>query len=280
MTIKRKPTLFYATVSNSIVLVLIALFLLVFFHSTNITNIVKRNINILVELDDKLPKGQITHITKTIASFSGVLPESVEFIPKEDAIAFMNKDMQLTQVLEENPFKDVIKFNLDHEMYSMDLIKKIKESIELEKGVVSLFHEGESLDMVESNLQKASLLILILALCFIILALAIIFNTIKLTLHNDIKEIKTMQIVGAENSFIKRPYLRSAFFISLKSITAVILFLLFLLGYIYYTESILRDIIQPKFVILSIIISFAISFLLMIFTTNRILNRFLKNSFS
>ena len=47
MSKNSRPTQFYATVSTSIVLVLISLFLLMFFHSSNITNIVKENINIL-----------------------------------------------------------------------------------------------------------------------------------------------------------------------------------------------------------------------------------------
>ena len=50
MSKTNKPTQFYATVSTSIVLILVSIFLLIFLHSGNITNIVKQNINILIDL--------------------------------------------------------------------------------------------------------------------------------------------------------------------------------------------------------------------------------------
>lgn len=52
----KRPTTFYATVSITIVLVLVGLFLTLFFHTGNITNILKQNINILVEVQDVMPE--------------------------------------------------------------------------------------------------------------------------------------------------------------------------------------------------------------------------------
>lgn len=133
---------------------------------------------------------------------------------KKDALLLMSKELNISQNSEENPFRDLIKFNLFNTDYSEDKIKEIKSAVELEKGVIGLYFENDSVDLVKTNLEKVSLGILILAFCFVVLALAIIFNTIRLTLHSDIKQIKTMQMVGADNSFIKRPYLREAFWMS------------------------------------------------------------------
>ena len=66
MAQKSKPTSFYATVSTSIVLVLISLFLLLYLHSGNITNLVKEQINILVELEENLPQPEITSLQYVI----------------------------------------------------------------------------------------------------------------------------------------------------------------------------------------------------------------------
>jgi len=163
-----KPTQFYATMSTSIVLVLISLFLLIFFHSSNITNIVKENINILVELEDKLPSGSIENIKNTIEKYDGVIPASVQFVSKKDALLLMSKELNISQNSEENPFRDLIKFNLFNTDYSEDKIKEIKSAVELEKGVIGLYFENDSVDLVKTNLEKVSLGILILAFsCFI-----------------------------------------------------------------------------------------------------------------
>lgn len=271
-----KPTQFYATMSTSIVLVLISLFLLIFFHSSNITNIVKENINILVELEDKLPSGSIENIKNIIAKYDGVIPASVQFVSKKDALLLMSKELNISQNSEENPFRDLIKFNLFNTDYSEDKIKEIKSAVELEKGVIGLYFENDSVDLVKTNLEKVSLGILILAFCFVVLALAIIFNTIRLTLHSDIKQIKTMQMVGADNSFIKRPYLREAFWMSSKSVLAVLIFVSVLCIYLIQTNSIFAEIIQWKYVALAVLISFIAAFLLQFLTTDIIINRFLR----
>ncbi|HRO08767.1 MAG TPA: permease-like cell division protein FtsX [Saprospiraceae bacterium] len=276
MSKNKKPSQFYATASTSIVLVLISLFLLIFLHSTNITNIVKQNINILVELKNDLPQGEIDNITQSIEAFSGVLKESIEFLDKESALKLMNKEMNISSELEGNPFNDLIKFNLKSDQYSESKIAEIKKSIELEKGVISLYHENESLDMVQKNLERISYGVLVLALCFVILSLSIIYNTIQLTLYSDIKEIKTMQMVGAERSFIKKAYLREAFRMSVKSIAVMILFVLLLCFYLIYTNSIFAEILQWYYVVLTVLLSIFIAFFIQFSTTNRILNKFLK----
>jgi cell division transport system permease protein len=276
MTKNSKPTQFYATISTSIVLVLIALFLLIFFHSSNITNIVKENINILVELEDKLPSGEIESIKKALGQYDGVITSSVQFVGKEDALAQMSKELNISQNAEENPFKDLIKFNLTNAAYSEEKIKEIKAGIELEKGVLGLYYENDSVALVKTNLEKVSLGILILAFCFVVLALAIIFNTVRLTLHSDIKQIKTMQMVGADNGFIKRPYLRAAFWLSVKAVLSVIIFVSSLCIYLIQSNSIFSEIIQWEYVGLTILISFVAAFLIQFLTTNMIINQFLK----
>lgn len=276
MTKNRKPTQFYATMSMTIVLVLISLFLLIFFHSTNITNIVKENINILVELEDGLPSGEIENLRKIISKYQGVKPNSIVYLDKAAALEMMSKELSISDVVGENPFHDIIKFNLTQEAYSEANILKIKSQIELEKGVSGLYYENESIDFVKGNLDKVSLGILILAFCFIVLAIAIIFNTIQLTLYSDIKEIRTMQMVGAENSFIKKPYIKSAFLMALKSTLIVIIIIAIATTYLIYTQNVVTEIIQIRYVLLTFAITGIIAFIMQFYTTNLIINRFLK----
>lgn len=277
MSQNQKPTQFYATLSTSIVLVLISLFLLIFFHSGNITNIVKENLNILVELDNDLPSGEVQRLQDIIKDYTGVIPQSVEFLSKEYALGFMSKELVINQDENENPFNDIIKFNLKSDQYSEDRIKAIKKEIEYEKGVRGLYYENESLDMVQSNLEKVSFGILILALCFVILAISIIFSTIQLTLYSNVKEIRTMQLVGAEKSFVKKPYLKAAFFMGIKAIIVTLIFIAGLWAFLYYSDSIFAEIIQWYYVVLTVLICIVLAFIILLGTTNRMINKFLQS---
>lgn len=273
-----KPNQFYATVSTSIVLILVSIFLLIFLHSGNITNIVKQNINILIELENDLPTAEVDRLVNVVKTNQGVIPTSVRFVSKTDALNTMAKELVVTQDENDNPFQDIIMFNLKAEDYSESLIKDIKYKIELEKGVIGLYHESESLDQVKKNLEKVSLGILVLAACFVILALSIIFNTIQLTLYSDLKEIKTMQMVGAFDSFIKKPYLKMAFWMAIKAGLTVVIFILGLCFYGYYSDSIFSEIIQWRFVIASLLISILLAILLQLLATNYIISRFLTKA--
>lgn len=277
MAQKNKPTQFYATLSTSIVLVLIAVFLLVFFHADNIENIVKENVNILVELNDNIPTGQKNHIKKTIEDYPEVINTSIELVDKNEAIKLMGENNVL-MVLDENPFKDIIKFNIKNEYYNEKVLAKLKNNLELEKGVLGVYHESESLNMIKSNLNKISLGILVLALCFVVLAMAIIFNTIRLTLHNDIKEIQTMQMVGAQSFFIKKPYMRLAFSMSVKAFITVFIVLGVILAYLINAGGVLSEIIKWEYFLITLFLSFLLGLLMQMWGTNTIINKFLKQT--
>ncbi|MBP6695445.1 MAG: hypothetical protein KA161_09970, partial [Saprospiraceae bacterium] len=68
-----RPTTFYATISITIVLILVGLFLTLFMHTGNITNILKQNINLLAEVQDVLPESEIQRLIDIIKTTEGVL---------------------------------------------------------------------------------------------------------------------------------------------------------------------------------------------------------------
>jgi len=85
-----------------------------------------------------------------------------------------------------------------------------------------------------------------------------------------------MQMVGADNGFIKRPYLRAAFWLSAKAVLAVVVFVSGLCIYLIQSNSVFSEIIQWEYVALTILISFFAAFLIQFLTTNMIINQFLR----
>ncbi len=273
----KKPTQFYATASTTIVLVMLSFFLLLFLHSSRITNIAKENLNILVEVEDNLLDDQKNALLGILKEFKGVKLSSIVYIPKDAAKKQMSEEMSILDTSIVNPFKDVIKFNIESELYSEDLIKTIKDKLELEKGVLGVFHENENIKAMKANLLKISFGILMIAICFIILAVAIIFNTIKLTLYSDIKEIKTMQMVGAENEFIKKPYLKTAFSIAIRATCIMSFIVIGLCFWLWNSDELIKEILDWKLVAATILVAGTTALCIQIITTNLIIRRFLND---
>ncbi|MBK9257267.1 MAG: hypothetical protein IPM42_17475 [Saprospiraceae bacterium] len=273
----KKPSQLYATISISIVLILICLFLMLFFHTSNITGLVKERINILTELNEKVPAAEMEELKLTISKIEGVIPSSVEYITKEQALEFMSKELVAISEKIENPFRDLIKFNMSASHYNEKNLERIKEKLELEKSISGVYFESESIEDVKSNIQKISYVLFGLTLVFTVLVLIIIHTTVRLNLYNDLKEIKTMQMVGAEKFFIKKPYLQSAVRMTFTAFIVLGIFALILMTYVYTGDSFLTEIISWPYVILSVVVSLVVCFLIIIFSTNSIVNRFLQN---
>lgn len=73
-------------------------------------------------------------------------------------------------------------------------------------------YDAASLEEVNLGFKQFAFLFLAVAGLLIIVAIAMINNTIRLALYSKRFTIKTMQLVGATGGFIRRPFLRNAVF--------------------------------------------------------------------
>lgn len=107
-------------------------------------------------------------------------------------------------------------------------MKKISEKLtaSFKDEIDTIDYNADALEKVNLGFKKFVYLFGIIALVLVVVALSLINNTIRLALYAERFNIKTMQLVGATNRFIRKPYLRKAFFNGI--ISAFIGFALFL----------------------------------------------------
>lgn len=278
MASNNRPSTFYATISITIVLILVGLFMTLFLHTGNISNTLKQNINILVEVQDVMPESELKRLRDLIKNTEGVISESVEYIEKEQAVQFMSSEFGSLSDVIENPFKNIIKFNLKAEFYTEKNIKNIRETLEMEKGVLGFYYENESIDLVKKNLTNFSFIILGLAAIFVLLSIAIIYNTLRLTLYADERKIKTMQIVGATGYFIRRPYYIWAIKMSFIATFFVALVLGGVYTYAIYDNALLFELLDIRFLLFTVLVCFLLALFITFGAARTILGRFLKSS--
>jgi cell division transport system permease protein len=199
------------------------------------TDIIKEKINIIVELRDDSSEEDKSRIIKNLIIKEGVRKGSVELIPRENAyLAMKNFLSSIEGNVEDIPFKDLVVFNLEADYYNESRIEEIKKDMLLDEAVLGFFAENDSIEMVRSNIKKMSYIALIIGAIFVFLSLAIIYNTMKLKLHADRLEIKTMQLVGATRVFIARPYIKEAIQLGFRAFLIVSTFVISLLASLYF----------------------------------------------
>ena len=223
---KPKPTYFQTIIIIVLVLFLIGLYLIITTHAGNISKILKENLNIVIELEDDLPQPERFLMMEDLKKDERVVESSVDFVSREEALEIMTKDMGESFLLTgvENPFFDIIKLNVKNKYQEKEKMVEFLQSLREKSTIVDAYYYDNIYEDIESNLKRIGYIALFSGILFVILAYALIHNTINIALYADRDEIKTMELVGADWSFIKKPYLvRSLKAGFLASIIAVFL---------------------------------------------------------
>ena len=92
-----------------------------------------------------------------------------------------------------------------------DSIAKIEKQIRTNTDIQDVLYQKELVNAVNDNIRKISLLLLGLAVILALISFALINNTIRLAVYSKRFLIHTMKLVGANWSFIRRPFLRRNF---------------------------------------------------------------------
>jgi cell division transport system permease protein len=134
--------------------------------------------------------------------------EKLDFVPRDEALQLLKQSTGLEDViggLEKNPLPDAF---IVHPRS-----KNAQELDELSKNIATLAKVDQAqLDSawaykLEALLRFANLAVLILASLLSLALIAITFNTIRLQILTQREEIEVSKLIGASDSFIRRPFL-------------------------------------------------------------------------
>ena len=213
MIMTKRPNSFFnmqfITSSISTTLVLLLLGMVVFFvlSANNLSTYVRENIGISVLVSDDMKEPEALKFQKSLNEKSYV-KESV-YISKEQALKEQTEAMGTdpAEFLGYNPFTASIEIKLNAQYANSDSIAWIEKEILTNKKVMEVSYPQNLIDSVNRNIQKVSIFLLGLAALLTLISFALINNTIRLTIYSKRFLIHTMKLVGANWSFIRRPFL-------------------------------------------------------------------------
>lgn len=190
--------------------------------------------SISVYLQSDLLDHEIQEIKNDLESSASV--ESVEYISKETALENFKRDnadedfvMQSLQEIGENPMLPVLIVKAKaHDQYPaiQEYVKNFQFSDKISRVNYDKSREIiNRLNTIVANIQKIGLR---LGIVFVAISALIIFNTIKLVIYDQRKEIKIKRLVGASNSYIRLPFIFNGMIIGIISaiISIALLFIL------------------------------------------------------
>jgi cell division transport system permease protein len=135
--------------------------------------------------------------------------KEIEYVSKEEAAKRFEEEFgqNVYDVLEFNPFPPSVIIYLNTGYQTAAAIGKLKNRLELFANVDEVFYKKPLLEKIDQYVQIAYVLGAFLGLIVIIIAIGLIFNTIRLTIYARKDMIHIMRLVGATEGFIRKPFL-------------------------------------------------------------------------
>ncbi len=217
----------FVTSCISITLVLVLLGVIVMFVLTarNLSNYVRENMNVSVLISDDLKKDDLNALRVSLMESHYV--KSVLYVSKDDALKETSAELGTNPAdfLGFNPFTASFEIKVKAEYANTDSMTNIVKQLEANKDIVGIDYDKETMDSVNKNIQKISVILLVIAGLFLYISFVLINNTVRLTIFSKRFLINTMKLVGASWGFIRRPFLKNAFRLGVFSAIAADLLL-------------------------------------------------------
>ena len=275
---RRRLITSYFSVIISITLVLFLLGVLGFLilSSQRLANYFREQVSITIFLKDDAKNVDIEQLQKTLSIAQYV--KSLKFISKEDAAETFSEEVgeDFVTFIGDNPLQNSIDLSLKAEFAEPEKMKELEKELLQNSFVSEVVYDKSLIALIHENVNRIGVILLIISGLFTFIAILLINSSIRLSIYSKRFIIKTMQLVGATRSFIRRPFIWTNVRLG---ITSALLAMGLLYGCLTYISS-----TSPEFEIFSntndmiivfvsiFIIGVLISWLSTYFTAQRFLN--------
>lgn len=181
-------------------------------QSKKLVSIIRQNIEVRVFLNKEVGKAGQDSILQIIRSKPFVLKSTetqpITFVSKEEAAKeFIEGTKEdFATFLGENPLRDSYRVKIQEEYFEEAKLQQIKKDLETIKSVYEVVYQEDLADNINRNVTKIYIVLASFALVMLIIIVLLVNNTIKLAIYSQRFLIRSMQLVGATNGFIQKPY--------------------------------------------------------------------------
>ncbi len=207
-TRRRLQTSYLSTIIGiTLVLYMMGILGLVILHAQKISDYVKENIGFSVIMKEDVKEADILHFQKTLDAAAFV--KYTEYITQEQAARELTEELgeDFISFLGYNPLLPSIEVKLNAEYANNDSLAVIETRLLENESIKEVLYQQSLVHLVNENIRRVSAILLAVSALFLFIAIALINNTIRLAVYSKRFIIKSMQLVGATQSFIRRPFI-------------------------------------------------------------------------
>jgi len=206
-TQKLKTSSVTVVISLAVVLFMLGLLGLVVINAKKLSNHIKENVGFQVVLKDTTTTAELDILKQEISS--SAFTKQVDYISKDEAAKKLQKDLgeDFITFLGYNPLLSSLDVKLNSDYANIDSLSSFEKQIMQKHFVKEVIYHKDMIKQVNDNAKVISLYILIFSGLLLVVAIALINNTIRLSIYAKRFLIRTMYLVGATQGFIRMPFI-------------------------------------------------------------------------
>ncbi|MDO8555282.1 MAG: permease-like cell division protein FtsX [bacterium] len=229
---RRNSGLSAAAIFITVLVISLATFLFLFRGASQaVVKNLEEKVDMYIYFNEELSSNDLLEIQDELSKISEI--RNIEYVSKEEALRnFISRhkdDEALMESLKElgkNPLLASLNVRA-WEAFQYAAISNFLTNSSFNNLIAKIDYQEkksviERLDSIIFNMNRAGI---ILGIILAVVAILVIFNTVRLTIYNSQEEIETMRLVGASNGFIRGPFMVQGIIVGfLSSIITILIF--------------------------------------------------------
>lgn len=262
---KLKSSYLTTIISISLVLFMLGLAGLALLHGQRLSVLIRENIGLSIIIKSNVNENSILDLQNHLEKQPFV--KSTAYIPREKAATDLKETLgeDFIAFIGYNPLLPSIDVKLKAEYTTNESMMEIERQLLANTVVEEVLYQKSLVHVVNENIRRISLVMISFSLLLLLIAVALINNTIRLAVYSKRFLIRSMQLVGANQGFIRKPFIVQGI---LHGIYGAVVALILLAGVIYFSRDEMPELAEIQdvgmFVILScsvIVLGILLSFI-------------------
>ncbi|MFC1562470.1 cell division protein FtsX [candidate division KSB1 bacterium] len=204
---RAKLSSFVSIIAIFIALTALSIFAILALKIQGILNEIENKVELEVIIDERLSNREIKILNNKISNLKEV--SQVEFISKEKAAKRFEESFgeDINELYGDNPLPISFLIKVKKDFFNKESMDMIISKVENLNGITETIFKRELFIIIERYRNIFLYVTLVGGILISLASILTISNTIKIAIYSKSKTIRVMKLIGATDSFIKRPFL-------------------------------------------------------------------------
>ena len=211
---------------------------------------IQSEINVSLYFNPDVKEQRILEIKDTLSGYREI--KSIQYITKDQALQNLiestNNDPFIKEALDEigtNPLLPSLLIEAQDPQQYEAIVAAVEGSyFRNEIGRIDYERNKKDIARLQTQIRALEKLGFIMGGIFVLVAILIAFNTIRLTIYSQKQELEIMRLVGASNMYIRMPHVFEGIMYGITS--SIIVSVLLFITFVFFASSFMGELVKKE----------------------------------